>query len=138
MKHLLIYEAATGKPRWTVKGAADQPLFDPDAPYHEGLATVVIDLDAAVSETTHRVVEGALTALPAADQAALATEAAWRALRQERSVRLNASDIRVLPDRWAAMTDAQRAAWAAYRQALRDLPDTCTDPTAPAWPVQPA
>ncbi|MDE1145650.1 MAG: phage tail assembly chaperone [Azospirillaceae bacterium] len=85
-----------------------------------------------------QVVAGALAAKSAADLATQATAAALADLRIQRAVLLSASDVRVLPDRWAAMTDAQRAAWSAYRQALRDLPTTATDPTAPAWPVQPA
>lgn len=59
-------------------------------------------------------------------------------LRMERNARLAASDIHVLPDRWAAMSEEKRAEWAAYRQALRDLPDTCSDPQNPCWPEEPA
>jgi hypothetical protein len=33
------------------------------------------------------------------------------------------------------MTDAQKAEWAAYRQALRDLPQTQTDPFNIVWPT---
>ena len=54
----------------------------------------------------------------------------WAALRNERNARLSASD-------WTQMPDApvDRAAWAAYRQALRDLPDNTTDPARPIWPT---
>lgn len=72
------------------------------------------------------------------DTAAEALDAAWASLRAERNRRLAASDIRVLPDRWAQMTTATRAAWTAYRQTLRDLPEQITDPTQPVdWPVEP-
>ena len=59
--------------------------------------------------------------------------AAWEALRIERNQRLAASD-------WTQVADApvDAAAWATYRQALRDLPDTTTDPHSPVWPVPPA
>ena len=30
------------------------------------------------------------------------------------------------------------AEWAAYRQALRDLPENTTDPANPVWPTKPA
>ncbi len=55
-------------------------------------------------------------------------------LRRERNARLAACDWTQVPD--APLSEEQRAAWAAYRQALRDLPET-TDPTAPKWPVPP-
>lgn len=40
---------------------------------------------------------------------------------------------------WTQAADApvDRSAWAVYRQALRDLPASATDPRAPPWPVQP-
>lgn len=50
--------------------------------------------------------------------------------RATRDRLLTASDWTQLPD--APLTDAQRAAWAAYRQALRDLPATGDD-----WPAPP-
>lgn len=62
-------------------------------------------------------------------------ESGWRVLRVERDLRLDASDQMMAPDR--GLTDEQRAAWAAYRQALRDLPSSTTDPWAVVWPVPP-
>jgi hypothetical protein len=58
--------------------------------------------------------------------------AAWGALRIERNRRLAASD-------WTQVADApvDAAAWATYRQALRDMPDTTSDPHNPAWPTAP-
>jgi len=64
-------------------------------------------------------------------------EQQWQMLRAERDRRLAASDVMVLPDRWAAYDESQRAAWTAYRQALRDLPEQTADPAAPVWPVSP-
>jgi hypothetical protein len=68
-------------------------------------------------------------------------------LRVERGSRLEASDIPVLPDRWATMSDDTKAAWSSYRQQLRDLPatsDTITwansdipDLDDITWPTQP-
>lgn len=58
---------------------------------------------------------------------------AWAALRAERNARLSASD-------WTQVADApvDAAAWAGYRQALRDLPETTADPASPIWPKPPA
>jgi len=52
-----------------------------------------------------------------------------RAMRQIRDNLLAASDWTQMPD--APLTDEQRAAWATYRQALRDAPATWTP--GPEW-----
>lgn len=66
------------------------------------------------------------------------------ALRAERDVRL-ASALAIL-DRHrnqadfgfpTTLTQEQAVAWAAYAQALRDLPDITDDPAAPVWPEVP-
>jgi hypothetical protein len=54
--------------------------------------------------------------------------------RAERDALLAACDWTQLPD--APLTDAQRATWAAYRQALRDVPQQPGFPAAD-WPVAP-
>lgn len=59
----------------------------------------------------------------------------WRVLRDKRSRLLSQSD-------WTQVSDNQlssevRAAWASYRQALRDLPDITVDPASPIWPIKP-
>ena len=53
-------------------------------------------------------------------------------LREDRSQLLTASD-------WTQVIDApvDQAAWAAYRQALRDLPQQAGFPTTITWPVKP-
>ena len=60
------------------------------------------------------------------------TSAAWTALRTERNARLAASDWTQLQD--AHLSAEKKSAWADYRQALRDLPDTLTDPVQVTWP----
>jgi hypothetical protein len=60
------------------------------------------------------------------------TEAQWAVVRAERNKLLVASDWTQLPD---APVDA--AAWATYRQALRDV-TTQTDPFAIVWPESPS
>lgn len=56
-------------------------------------------------------------------------------LRTQRDLLLRESD-------WTQMTDSPLSAsgrelWAAYRQALRDLPETVADLTAIDWPTAP-
>ena len=58
-------------------------------------------------------------------------------LRARRNELLAQSDIYVLPDRWESYSAETRAAWSAYRQALRDLPETFKDSSDPIWPERP-
>jgi len=58
---------------------------------------------------------------------------AWMYFRIERNRRLADCD-------WTRLDDApqnNKDAWAAYRQALRDLPTNTPDPTNVTWPVPP-
>lgn len=57
----------------------------------------------------------------------------WERLRNQRNALLTACDWTQLPD-----SPVNAPAWATYRQALRDLPDTATDPRNAAWPDAPA
>lgn len=65
------------------------------------------------------------------------TEGEAARVRAERDQLLQASDVMVLPDRWALMTAEQQAAWAAYRQQLRDITDQDGFPWSVEWPTQP-
>jgi len=64
-------------------------------------------------------------------------DAEWFVIRETRNYLLLTSDTNVLPDRWAAMTTEQQTAWSTYRQALRDIPTTFSDPVDVVWPVAP-
>lgn len=59
----------------------------------------------------------------------LARPSSMEELRAIRDRMLRESDWTQLPD---APVNAQ--AWAAYRQALRDLPENTPDPADPVWP----
>ena len=70
-----------------------------------------------------------------------ATEAEWAAgandraaakIRTERDIKLTESD-------WTQVADApvDKAAWATYRQALRDIPSQAGFPNEVTWPVEP-
>lgn len=56
-------------------------------------------------------------------------------IRARRASLLTSSDWTQLPD--CPLSDADRAAWASYRQALRDLTET-EDLSAVVWPVPPS
>lgn len=55
--------------------------------------------------------------------------------RNERNMKLTFTDWTQLPD--APLTAETKAAWAAYRQALRDVPEQAGFPDVIEWPEQP-
>lgn len=55
--------------------------------------------------------------------------------REQRNILLSETDYMLMPD--YPLTDAQRSAWAAYRQALRDLPEQEGWPESIVWPEKP-
>ena len=72
------------------------------------------------------------------DQSMLDAQALQRAeskMRSMRDILLTACDWTQAAD--SPLTDAKKAEWATYRQALRDLPSTTTDPANPTWPTKP-
>ena len=90
------------------------------------------------------LVDGVVTLVedPVKVQARLDT--AWASLRAERNRRLAACDWTQLAD--AHLSQDKKDAWATYRQELRDLPESVTDPmiittdpTGPSvpWPLDP-
>jgi len=62
----------------------------------------------------------------------ISTEWVLERLRLQRDALLKASD-------WTQVADAvcDKAAWATYRQALRDLPSSVKDPRNAEFPVAP-
>lgn len=56
-------------------------------------------------------------------------------IRNERDALLKECDFTVLPD--SPFTDEQRAAWTAYRQALRDIPEQLGFPFNVVFPEKP-
>jgi len=59
---------------------------------------------------------------------------AMTSIRAQRDSLLSMSDWTQISD--APLSATQKAAWATYRQALRDFPEAC-DIASPQWPVQP-
>ena len=60
------------------------------------------------------------------------TNKMWASVRRTRNQALKNSDVMALQDR--VMTDEQKA----FRQALRDLPATQSDPYNITWPTKPS
>jgi len=63
------------------------------------------------------------------------TEFDWNMFRNLRNNILQSSDRKMLWD--SNLTDEKKQEWAAYRQALRDLPVNTTNPLEPNWPEPP-
>jgi len=63
-------------------------------------------------------------------------ESAWTSLRAQRNQLLTASDWTQGND--SPLSTESKSAWAAYRAALRDLPDVTTDPLTVEWPSVPS
>ena len=60
----------------------------------------------------------------------------WTQIRAKRDGLLFASDYTQLPD--VPFTDEKRQEWRVYRQQLRDITSTYTDPHDVVWPTQPS
>lgn len=67
-----------------------------------------------------------------AEYAAGANDRAAAKIRTERDTKLTESD-------WTQVADApvDKAAWATYRQALRDIPSQAGFPNEVTWPTEP-
>ena len=79
------------------------------------------------------VVDGSAQKKPDAEIEDQQVKQAWIDLRRMRDSELSACDWTQVPD-----APVDRAAWATYRQALRDLPSNTQDPRNPVWPTPPA
>ena len=90
-------------------------------------------LTGAADAATQEVRGGVIVARDPGVIEAEAIARAWIDLRATRARMLAACDWTQAPD-----APVDTAAWAAYRQALRDLPGLTTDPRAPLWPAPPS
>lgn len=61
------------------------------------------------------------------------TEVTWDTIRDKRDERIRDSDWTMIPG--ATVDQAQ---WSAYRQILRDLPQTYSNPEDVVWPTAPS
>ena len=60
-------------------------------------------------------------------------ETSWAIIRKKRDFLLRTSDWTMTPG-----CTVDQGAWAAYRQTLRDIPQTFTDYTKVTWPTVPS
>lgn len=128
---VVVYDSVNGV-LYSVKDPADLTAED-NAHAHS-----YIDRDFTEDAVSFSFNTAAKMYIPVVDHPGVAAETNLAAVRKERNRLLAASDIRVLADRWAAMTAEQQTAWATYRQALRDITVTCNDPLTTEWPTPPA
>jgi hypothetical protein len=71
------------------------------------------------------------------DSTQIETDRLTREVRARRDTLLKEVVDAVNPMRWEALTDTQKDAWRAYRQALLDVPQQPGFPKELDWPVAP-
>ena len=125
MIRAIIYEISSGNIRSCFKGAERNLSLN----VPEGHDYIISEED--VENKT--VVDGVLTSVPSEVVEQKEISRAWYNLRKERNYLLSECDWTQVPD---APVDA--AAWAVYRQQLRDLPANTTDPRNVVWPEPPS
>ena len=74
-------------------------------------------------------------AVAAYDDGAHKLNTQWAVVRSDRDARLAACDWTQVAD--SPLDEVTQAAWATYRQELRDVPADNSDPYNIAWPVAP-
>jgi hypothetical protein len=92
-------------------------------------ATGILVTDDFIKGLHTHIVDGVLVA-----NVAIQTERKRIEVRYQRNLLLAACDWTQAVD--TVLTESKKAEWAAYRQALRDFPETC-NPSDPVWPVPP-
>lgn len=115
-----------GNFKWSMRTTASEPQgLSDDEVWFEGKFSPYSRVENGV------VVEASDADISAKEQAKL-VEQQWQNLRARRSQLLSACDWTQAPD-----APVDQAAWAAYRQQLRDLPENTFDPDNPVWPTPP-
>ena len=120
-----LYEKITGRIISIVQSTDRPSEFD------EALGYADFSEDADQSGCI--VVDGVVVQKDPANLEQEQIDRAWIMLRRKRDIILARCDWTQVPD-----APVDQAAWAAYRQALRDLPSNTTDPRNPTWPTPPA
>ena len=125
MIRAVIYEVSSGDIRSCFKGAERNLSLN----VPEGHDYLISEEDVE----NKIVVDGVLTSLPSEVIEQKEIGRSWHNLRKERDYLLSECDWTQVPD---APVDS--AAWAVYRQQLRDLPANTTDPRNVVWPEPPS
>lgn len=106
---------------------------DPQAQTRPG-ETVFVGV---ASPQEKRVVDGELRTIPQEIRDNRSRQEKWQRIRQRRAGLFRAQIDSLNPIRWEALDEAQKQAWRSYRQALRDLPQTFSNPEDVIWPTPP-
>lgn len=123
----------------------EKGFFHPDRGYWQTLTDPSADIRATYPQGTievelqpsalHKMVNGQWVA---PTQAEIGADAAARVrFERDRKLAREVDPVATNALRWAAMTDAQRQAWADYRQALLDIPQQAGFPHNVTWPSKP-
>ena len=118
----VVYEIASGR---VISSHSKEPIADSE------YAVIFKEDYNAVQDIYYNTELGSFTGPTDAEQDALDMQS----LRLQRDALLTQSDWTQMSD--SPLTDAKKAEWATYRQALRDLPANTTDPANPTWPTKP-
>tara|TARA_R110002126_G_scaffold2065_1_gene12059 strand:- start:91 stop:390 length:300 start_codon:yes stop_codon:yes gene_type:complete len=94
--------------------------------------TAIINVDGSVTEVPFTAEEEAARDIAEAEYAAAEPARKWSAIRAQRDQLLATSDWRAMPD-----APTMSADWATYREALRNLPSTQSDPDDIVFPTEP-
>ncbi len=70
------------------------------------------------------------------DEMGIVLNEEWGRVREYRNKLLSDTDYITTGDRWATLSDEQKTAWATYRQALRDIPQTFDNPLNVVFPTK--
>ena len=127
MKSFIVYDVNGTILR---TGICSERSFEYQASYPDSV------IEGKANDITQKVVNGSVVDKEF-DENELSEELTVE-LKRLRSIRLADSDWTQSPD--SPLSDAKKAEWAAYRQALRDIPDTYSDATSLddiIWPTKP-
>jgi hypothetical protein len=89
-------------------------------------------IDGHYDQSTKMVVDGSVVDIPAFTVEQEEIDRAWVSLKGSRNMMLQSTDWTQVPD-----APVDQAAWAVYRQELRDLPANTEDPNEVVWPKPP-
>lgn len=76
-----------------------------------------------------------LLSIPQSEKDKVVSDAKWKVIREKRDPLMRETDWTQMPD--AQLTDEKKAEFTVYRQTLRDIPQTYSDPDAVVWPEKP-
>jgi hypothetical protein len=99
---------------------------------NENLMPNELWIEGLFNKSEYTIENGHLVPISSSEIQAAQISEGWANLKQMRNSLLAASDWTQVPD-----APVDQAAWATYRQQLRDLPNNTEDPANPAWPTKP-